>query len=606
MDAIVKLDRWLHQYRFATLVTTSFLSWALSILSFFALRYVDAAQRTPWHRATFGILLSCSVYFIIGYVYRIFQGGYIIGSRDEALVIAKAVIYTGTITLIISLLWPGSRLLPLSTVLGGTIGALMGNIGVSMVVRLARESSRKPVSGELALIFGAGTNAQQLIDSMLSNPDSPYLPVGVLDDNPKLSYLKIRNIPYLGNRTSIQDAVRDTGATTLIIAVVDGSGDLYRSLNATATAANMKVKILRPLSTLFDASVGIEDLSDIDITDLLGRVQLDTDVESIAGYITGKRVLVTGAGGSIGSELCRQIQRFAPDELIMLDRDESALHGLQLSITGRALLDSDDVVLADIRDSQALDALFEDRKPEVVFHAAALKHLPMLEQYPSEAWKTNVFGTLNVLHAAQQSGVDVFVNISTDKAANPESVLGYTKRIAERLTSAYDSHHQGRYVSVRFGNVLGSRGSVLETFVKQIAQGGPLTVTHPEVTRYFMTIPEAVQLVIQAAAFGQSGEALVLEMGTPVKIVEVAQQLIDMSHKHIEIVFTGLRKGEKLHEHLTGSHELLQETRHNLIKRVEVPPIPISGISAVDIDAVENVKEFTARVSASRHTLSVD
>ncbi len=520
--------------------------------------------------------------------------------------IAKAVIYTGTITLIVSLLWPNARLLPLSTVLGGTMGALVCNIGVSMVIRLTRESSRKPTGGEPALIFGAGTAAQQLIDSMLSNPDSPYFPVGLLDDNPKLSYLKIRKIPYLGNRTSIADAASATGATTLIIAIVDGSSDLYRTLNTAASSANLSVKIVRPLTNLFDSSVGIENLSDIDITDLLGRVQLDTDVESIAGYITGRRVLVTGAGGSIGSELCRQIQRFAPDELIMLDRDESALHALQLSISGRALLDSDEVVLADIRDAQAIEDLFLLRKPEVVFHAAALKHLPMLEQYPAEAWKTNVCGTLNVLEAARKADVDVFVNISTDKAANPESVLGHSKRIAERLTSTFDLHQKGRYVSVRFGNVLGSRGSVLETFVQQIAQGGPVTVTHPEVTRYFMTIPEAVQLVIQAAAFGQSGEALVLEMGTPVKIVEVAQQLIDMAHKHIEIVFTGLRKGEKLHEHLTGASELLQDTRHSLIKRVPVPAIAISSITSTDIESIDDVKSFHALISQSTFNSSVE
>lgn len=606
MDIIAKLDKWLHKHRFATFVVTSTVSWSVSILSFFALRYLDAAQRAPWNRAAIGVVICCALYFFIGFTFRIFQGGYIIGSRDEAIVIAKAVIYTGTITLVISLLWPDSRLLPLSTVLGGTIGALVCNIGVSMVVRLTRESTRKPTSGEPALIFGAGMTAQQLIDSMLSNPDSPYIPVGLLDDNPKLSYLKIRKVPYLGNRTSIAEAAKDTGATTLIIAVVDGSSDLYRSLNAAASAAKLSVKILRPLTNLFDASVGIEDLSDIDITDLLGRVQLDTDVESIAGYITGKRVLVTGAGGSIGSELCRQIQRFAPDELIMLDRDESALHALQLSITGRALLDSDDVVLADIRDAQAMEDLFQTRKPDVVFHAAALKHLPMLEQYPAEAWKTNVCGTLNVLEASRRAGVEVFVNISTDKAANPESVLGHSKRIAERLTSTFDLHQSGRYVSVRFGNVLGSRGSVLETFVQQIAQGGPVTVTHPEVTRYFMTIPEAVQLVIQAAAFGQSGEALVLEMGTPVKIVEVAQQLIDMAHKHIEIVFTGLRKGEKLHEHLTGTTELLQETRHNLIKRVAVPPIAVSMITSTDLEKVNDVKVYHSQISQSTLNTSVE
>ncbi len=255
---------------------------------------------------------------------------------------------------------------------------------------------------------------------------------------------------------------------------------------------------------------------------MLGRNQLDTDIDSIAEYLTGRRVLVTGAGGSIGSELCRQIHRFEPAELMMLDRDESALHSVQLSIHGRALLDSDDVILCDIRDLDAVRTVFAQRRPDVVFHAAALKHLPMLEQYPAEAVKTNILGTRNVLDAADLVAVGRFVNISTDKAANPSSVLGYSKRIAERITADRARGAEGAYLSVRFGNVLGSRGSVLTSFANQIAHGGPLTVTHPDVTRYFMTIEEACQLVIQAAAIGGPGEALVLDMGQPIKIHDVA------------------------------------------------------------------------------------
>jgi FlaA1/EpsC-like NDP-sugar epimerase len=266
-------------------------------------------------------------------------------------------------------------------------------------------------------------------------------------------------------------------------------------------------------------------------------------------------VLVTGAGGSIGSELCRQISRYGLAELIMLDRDESALHAVQLSLTGRALLDGRDVVLCDIRDAEALNQIFLSRRPDVVFHAAALKHLPMLEQYPAEAVKTNVIGTQNVLAAAARADVELFVNISTDKAANPSSVLGYSKRIAERITAAYARSASGNYLSVRFGNVLGSRGSVLTTFAEQIASGGPITVTDPEITRYFMTIEEACQLVVQAGAIGRPGEALVLEMGEPVKILDVAHHLIRLAAQPVKVEFTGLRVGEKLHEELFGEHE---------------------------------------------------
>ena len=261
----------------------------------------------------------------------------------------------------------------------------------------------------------------------------------------------------------------------------------------------------------------------------------------------------------------------------MLDRDESALHAVQLSIEQRALLDSPNVVLADIRDGGRIREIFAERRPHVVFHAAALKHLPMLEQYPAEALKTNIWGTLTVLEAAQSVGVERFVNISTDKAANPISVLGYSKRIAEGLTASIAAEADGTYLSVRFGNVLGSRGSVLTSFAAQIAAGGPVTVTHPDVTRYFMTVDEAVQLVIQAGVSGAGGEALVLDMGKPVKIDDVARHLIEVAGQEIDIEYTGLRGGEKMHEDLFSDGEPDNRPVHPLLSHVCVPPIDISA-----------------------------
>jgi FlaA1/EpsC-like NDP-sugar epimerase len=307
--------------------------------------------------------------------------------------------------------------------------------------------------------------------------------------------------------------------------------------------------------------------------DLLGRHEVDTDVDSIAGYVTGKRVLVTGAGGSIGSELSRQLYRFAPASLILLDRDESALHAVQLSIEGRALLDSRNLVVCDIRDVDRIDQVFDEHEPEVVFHAAALKHLPLLQMHPEEALKTNVWGTQVLVDASLRTGVERFVNISTDKAADPCSVLGYSKRLAERLTAAAANHGDGVFLSVRFGNVLGSRGSVLTAFSSQIDAGGPVTVTDPEVTRYFMTVEEAVQLVIQAGAVGRDGEALVLDMGEPVRIDDVARRLIAESDRPIEVVYTGLREGEKLHEVLFGPGEQGTSPCHPRISHVPVPPL---------------------------------
>jgi FlaA1/EpsC-like NDP-sugar epimerase len=308
-----------------------------------------------------------------------------------------------------------------------------------------------------------------------------------------------------------------------------------------------------------------------------------------------RRVLVTGAGGSIGSELCRQLARFNPAELIMLDRDESALHEVQLSIHGRALLNTPQTVLADIRDADTIKHIFNTRKPEVVFHAAALKHLPLLETYPTEAYQTNVLGTLTLLEASAQAGVGVFVNISTDKAANPISVLGYSKRIAERITAHFGKTvSSGKYMSVRFGNVLGSRGSVLMSFRDQIANGGPLTVTHRGVTRYFMTISEAVQLVIQAGAIGKSGEALVLDMGTPVSIYDVAKQLVTNSGKAIEIEIVGLRAGEKVHEELFGDGEVDVRPAHPLISHVQVPSISTNEVPTAATDAKQLMIDLVA------------
>lgn len=357
--------------------------------------------------------------------------------------------------------------------------------------------------------------------------------------------------------------------------------------------AGLKFFLLPPVSQMIGGRVRLSDVKEVEIADILGRRQVETDLSAIAGYLTDQRVLVTGAGGSIGSELARQVHRYGPSELILLDRDESALHGVQLSIYGKALLDTPDLVLASIRDKETLREVFRRHRPHVVFHAAALKHLPMLEQYPDEAWKTNVIGTQNLLELSAEYGVTKFVNVSTDKAANPTSVLGKTKRLAEQLTSWYGQHAEGTYLSVRFGNVLGSRGSMLHTFQAQIAQGGPVTVTHPEITRYFMTIPEASELVIQAGAIGSQGEVLVLDMGEPVKILDVATRLITHSGTDVEIVFTGLRPNEKMHEELFGDDEQGSRPHHPLITHVPVPPFNPSDLEGVLRD--ESITEVAVR-----------
>jgi len=534
--------------------------------------------RYDWHIAPIDrgklllvIALAIALQWVVGAGTGLYSGRHWTGSLEQAVQLAQTVAVTGVIVFVAGLLvhpvW-APRSVPLTAAL---IALVMTEV-VRLGVRRWRERACQPnrAKAEPVVVFGGGAGGRQLIQSMLADSSSPYVPVAVLDDDPYLKRLRIHGVPVMGTRDTIAAVAKECDARVLVIAVPSADASTVRQISRSAAEAGLVVKILPPVADLLRSSAGVEDLRDLDLTDLLGRRVINTDVETIAGYLLGKRVLITGAGGSIGSELCRQVHRFGPSELIMLDHDESALHGVQLSIYGRALLNTRDVVLADIRELETVRAIFQERRPQVVFHAAALKHLPMLEQYPLEAWRSNVLGTLNLLEAADEADVERFVNISTDKAADPISILGYSKRVAERLTAAMSNEIHRPYLSVRFGNVLGSRGSVLTTFRDQIKQGGPVTVTHPEATRYFMTIPEAVQLVIQAAAIGQPGEALILDMGSPVRIDDVARHLIAAAARPVRVEYTGLRAGEKVHEQLLGDGEVDYRPMHPAISHVDV------------------------------------
>jgi FlaA1/EpsC-like NDP-sugar epimerase len=448
---------------------------------------------------------------------------------------------------------------------GGVTGRYIRRIRSGQQLHLGLPAAR-------LLVFGAGEGGTQIVADALAK-ESDVVPVAVLDDDPRMHGTRILGIPVVGGRDRIAAAARTFRARDLLVALPSASRELVTEITDLAHAAGLFVRVLPPEAELETGDVTTDDIRPLSPVDLLGRREIETDVASIAGYLTGRRVLVTGAGGSIGSELCRQLRMFEPGRLVLLDRDESALHAVELSMTGKALFDTGDVVLADIRDADALNDVFEDIRPDVVFHAAALKHLAILEQFPAEAVKTNVVGTRNVLDAAIRANVDRLVNISTDKAADPSSALGYSKRLAERLTAQYAVERRRAYLSVRFGNVLGSRGSMLDAFQAQIAAGGPITVTDPAVTRFFMTVGEAVQLVIQAGAIGSGGEALVLDMGEPVRIADVAQRLASQHGMPVDIVYTGLRPGEKLHEVLWGEGEVDRRPVHPLISHVPVPPL---------------------------------
>ncbi|MDQ1711629.1 MAG: hypothetical protein QOE45_1079 [Frankiaceae bacterium] len=542
-------------------------------------------------------LFAASAQVVSGYVVGVYIGRWRYGSFDEVAALTQSVVVATVLTLLVDWASGVPRWVPFGAVVGSGVIALVLMAGVRYAVRLVRERRRRPVdTTERLLVFGAGDGGVQVITSLLRDPASVYLPVGLLDDDPAKRQLRICGVPVLGDRTRLEHVAERVEATTLLIAVPSADSAVIAGLTESAEAAGLAVKVLPPVSELVGGLVTGHDIRDVSEADLLGRHQVETDVDSVAAYLTGRRVLVTGAGGSIGSELCRQIHRFSPAELVMLDRDETMLHDVQLSIDGRALLDSPDVVLADIRDAEAIDRVFARHRPDVVFHAAALKHLPMLERHPDESLKSNVLGTLNVLRAAQRYGVERFVNISTDKAANPSSVLGYTKRVAERLTAYVAAETGGDFLSVRFGNVLGSRGSVLPTFRAQVEAGGPITVTHKDVTRYFMTVEEAVQLVVQAGAIGRPGEALVLDMGEPVRINDVARRLAARATRPVKIAYTGLRPGEKLHEELLGTGELDRRPIHPLVSHVDVPPLDPERVLAVDLAAPAD--ELVGRLAA--------
>jgi FlaA1/EpsC-like NDP-sugar epimerase len=537
------------------------------------------------------------VHAIVGYVVGIYRRRWRYGSFDEIGGLVVAALITTSVLFLLRFFDDSLNPFPRSVIFISGFAGLCFVAASRYVWRLTREQLRRPTAQTAAkiLVYGAGEGGIQMVNTLLRNPQSPYLPVGFLDDNPDTHRLSISGVQVLGGREQLSQARARTGATVLLIAIPSADSALIGDISARARELSMDVKVLPAVQNLNERPLDTSDIRDLTDEDLLGRRKVVIDLQQISDYLVNRRVLVTGAGGSIGSELCRQLARFNPAELIMLDRDESALHEVQLSIHGRALLDTPQTVLADLRDEATINHIFDTRKPEVVFHAAALKHLPLLERYPLEAYQTNVLGTLTLLNAAQRTGVGVFVNISTDKAANPISVLGYSKRIAERITASVGkTAKSGKYMSVRFGNVLGSRGSVLMSFRDQIAKGGPLTVTHRGVTRYFMTISEAVQLVIQAGAIGSSGEALVLDMGTPVSIYEVAKQLVANSGKPVDIEIVGLRAGEKVHEELFGDGEEDTRPRHPLISHVPVPPVDLELLTASPSDARETMLQIIA------------
>lgn len=512
----------------------------------------------PTGLAVLGSIVLCQI--VVGSALSLYRNRYPIGSALELRRQGIGAVIVTALGTVIAALSGLSYDLPwfLLAMLSAQVLMIAGRQGLRMWL----DNRFRPQIGQRVIVVGAGEAGGALISQMLGDPDSGYIPVALVDDDRAKSKSVMHGVRVAGTIGDIESVVDDHGADGVIVAIAQAPAEVFATLVSRLDLDQTWVRTIPSLADLLSGDVDLAGVRDLDVADLIGRGPIAGEPEQINGLISGKTVLVTGAGGSIGSELVRLISQHSPSRLIMLDRDESALHSLSLSMDGRALMDSEDLVLADIRDFDALTEIFETTRPQIVFHAAALKHLPMLERYPAEGWKTNVHGTLNVLRSAQAVGVERFVNVSTDKAASPTSELGRSKFVAERLTSHFAEVTGRPYVSVRFGNVLGSRGSVLITFADQIRRGAPLTITHPEVTRFFMTIPEACVLVLSAASEGRPGETMVLDMGEPVRIVDIAQRMMTIAGRSCPITYTGLRDGEKLHEDLFTPSEGAKRTEN--------------------------------------------
>ena len=471
--------------------------------------------------------------------------------------------------------------LPRSLPIIAALLSLTSMLGIRLLARGLYEHRRHKVWNTLephklkrVLMVGAGDAGSLFAREMLKHPEQGLYPIAFLDDDPRLQGQNLHGIPIAGVLEQMPGVAHKFGAEMVLFAIPSAEGEVVRRVVAAARALGLPYKALPSVYELVGDRLQISQLRDVSVEDLLRRPPVELDLEQIEGYLRQKTVLVTGAGGSIGSEIVRQVLRFYPKQIILFGRGENSIFTLQQELLRQWPDVACTALIGDVRHLERLDAVFREYHPDVVFHAAAHKHVPLMEDSPGEAVLNNVFGTRNVAQMCLEHGVSYLVNISTDKAVNPTSVMGSTKRIAEMVIAGYAARvSEGqKFISVRFGNVLGSRGSVVPTFMRQIQDGGPITVTHPDMSRYFMTIPEASRLVLQAGSSGQSGQVYVLNMGQPVKIVDLARDLIQLSGaKNIEIAFSGLRPGEKLFEELFTETENTQRTDHSEIFSAALP-----------------------------------
>ena len=537
----------------------------------------------PWM-----VLISLAIFYSYGMYHRIWHYARM---RDliaivGAVTLSQAAIFI--LTVLLSIAIPRSVMIITWLLDLGAIGAsrLMFKINLDLV-------TESKGGRENLLIVGAGDAGAMLARELEQNDAATISIVGFVDDDEKKQKGRLAGFPILGTTRDIPSVVRKHKIDTIVIAIPSADGDAVRRIDRQCRKTGANVRIMPGIYEMISGDAGMGELREIRLEDLLRRDPIQLDFDQITGYIAGKTVLITGAGGSIGSELSRQISRVGAKEIILLGRGENSIYEIHQELRRKFPDQTYHTVIANITDRERMERIFKRFQPQVVFHAAAHKHVPLMEIQPEEAVKNNVFGTKNVAELADENQAEIFVLISTDKAVNPTSVMGATKRTAELVLQEINQHSKTKFVTVRFGNVLGSRGSVVPLFEKQIAAGGPVTVTHKEMTRFFMTIPEAVQLVLQAGSQAEGGEVFLFDMGKPVKINDMAEDLIRLHGltpgRDIKIVYTGLRPGEKLYEELLTSEEGTTSTKHRKIFKARIQPLDEADLK----QSLQTLKETT-------------